>query len=360
VTPTTSAPSTVLSDLRRYDAVIDVRSPAEFAEDHIPGAINCPVLDDGQRARVGTLHKVDGAFEARRLGGALAAINIGRHIETLFADHPREWTPLVYCWRGGQRSRSFTHVLREVGWRAEQLEGGYRTYRRRVIDDLEQWPARFDFRVICGRTGCGKSLLLGALAEAGAQVLDLEALAAHRGSVLGDLPDAPQPSQKWFESGIWAALGAFTADRPVFVEAESKRIGALHVPDALIARMRAAATLRIEASIATRTALLIEAYQHLIDDPARLLGQLECLRALRSSETIARWQALIERRAWPALVADLLEHHYDEAYERSMFRNYAGHVNAPVVTLHGADEASLREAAREALQRIDLPSEVAA
>ncbi len=349
-----------MSAVDRHDTIIDVRSPAEFAEDHMPGAINCPVLDNEERARVGTLHKQVGAFEARRLGGALAARNIGRHIEQYFAERPRDWAPLVYCWRGGQRSRSFTHVLREIGWRAGQLEGGYRAYRRQVIDDLERLPSTLEFRVVCGRTGCGKSRLLGALAALGAQVLDLEQLAAHRGSVLGDLPDSPQPTQRAFESALWSALRALRAGQPVFVEAESKRIGALHVPDALMARMRAAPTLRLEASVADRTALLIDEYHHLIEDPQRLLAQLECLRGLHSTETLTRWRELCNRGAWPELVTDLLTLHYDPAYERSMFRNYVTQPEAVAVTLADTTHEALVEAARGALAATIGTAKVAA
>jgi tRNA 2-selenouridine synthase len=338
-----------LADRTRYDAVIDVRSPSEFAEDHVPGAINCPVLDDEERARVGTMYKQEGAFEARRVGGALAARNIARHIETTFIDHPRKWTPLVYCWRGGQRSRSFTHVLREIGWRAEQLEGGYRAYRRQVIDELGVLPEGLTFRVVCGRTGSGKSRLLRELSGIGAQVLDLEALALHRGSVLGDLPHAPQPAQKMFESTIWDALRGFDRNRPVFVEAESKRIGMLHVPDALILRMRASPTLMIEASVAMRTRLLIDEYQHLIDDTPRLLARLDHLHQLHSRDTLEHWRTLVAAGQWDEFVGSLLERHYDSAYDRSMFRNYPGHVDAPVIVLAGIDAQSVRSAAEQVL-----------
>ncbi|MBY0437063.1 MAG: tRNA 2-selenouridine(34) synthase MnmH [Burkholderiales bacterium] len=334
-----------LADPAQFDALIDVRSPAEFAEDHMPGAINCPVLDDEQRARVGTMYKQQGPFEARRVGGALAARNIAQHVETVFADRPRKWTPLVYCWRGGQRSRSFVHVLREIGWRAGQLEGGYRAYRRRVIDDLDVLPGALSFRVVCGRTGCGKSRLLRELQALGEQVLDLEALASHRGSVLGDLPDEPQPSQKLFESMLWQALRGYDPARPVFVEAESKRVGVLHVPDALIARMREAPTLRVEASVATRTQLLLDEYDHLVKDAPRLLDRLECLRGLHSGETLAHWRALVDAGQWDRFVSTLLEQHYDQAYDRSMFRNYSGHLDAPVIELAGVDAASVRAAA---------------
>src|SRR5215210_6569230 len=189
-----------------FDAVIDTRSPAEYAEDHIPGAISAPVLDDLERAEIGTLYKQVSPFDAKKRGAALVARNVSRHVETLFSGQAREWQPLVYCWRGGKRSGAMAHILREIGWKAATLEGGYKAYRRWVVDQLEELPARFEFRVIHGPTGSGKSRFLTALREAGAQALDLEALAAHRGSVLGELPDRPQPSQKMFESLLLQAL----------------------------------------------------------------------------------------------------------------------------------------------------------
>jgi tRNA 2-selenouridine synthase len=330
------------------DTVIDVRSPGEYAEDRVPGAINCPVLDDDERARVGTLYKQVGPFEARRIGGALAARNIARHVEGRFQDHPRQWAPLVYCWRGGQRSRAFVHVLREIGWRAVQLEGGYRAFRRLVIDALGELPGRLSFRVLSGRTGCGKSRLLGVLASEGHQVLDLEALAAHRGSVLGNLPDVPQPAQKAFESALWDRLRGFDPSRPVFVEAESRRIGVLHLPDALIARMRAAPVLTIEADLSVRTALLLDEYRHLVIDTPRLHAQLDCLRHLHGHDTLAAWRALAEAGRWDEFVAALLEQHYDPAYDRSMFRNYGAEGDrGPRVRLQAGDEAQLRAAARQ-------------
>ena len=190
------------ADFSAYDSVIDTRSPAEFAEDHIPGAISAPVLDNDERAQVGTLYKQVSQFDAKKLGAALLAKNVASHVETLFKSKTKEWRPLVYCWRGGKRSGAMAHVLREIGWDAATLRGGYKAYRRWVVDRLSILPESFRFTVIHGPTGSGKSRLLGALKAAGAQVLDLEDLAAHRGSVLGNLPDRQQPSQKMFESRL--------------------------------------------------------------------------------------------------------------------------------------------------------------
>jgi tRNA 2-selenouridine synthase len=306
-----------------FDAVIDVRSPAEFAEDHIPGALSCPVLDDEERARVGTLYKQVSPFQARKLGAALVARNIARHLETEFADRDRDWRPLVYCWRGGKRSGAMAHVLREVGWHAKTLEGGYKSYRRRVVERLAALPAALSFRVVHGATGSGKSRLLRALAAAGAQVLDLEELAAHRGSVLGDLPGRPQPSQKWFESLLLERLAGFDSARPVFVEGESRKIGQVQVPEALIETMRAAECVLLEAGTDTRVALLMDEYRHFFADRAALEAQLDCLAGLHGHAVVGEWKALAGRGAWDELVARLLAEHYDPAYRRSALRNFA-------------------------------------
>jgi tRNA 2-selenouridine synthase len=312
-----------VAELSAYPDIIDARSPGEFAEDHIPGAINLPVLDDAERARVGTLHKQASAFDAKKVGAALVSRNIAQHLDTWFADKPKSYRPLVYCWRGGSRSGALTHVLQKIGFAAEQLEGGYKAYRRHVVTELARLPVLFSYRVVCGPTGSGKSRLLQALAEAGAQVLDLEALASHRGSLLGALPDQPQPTQKRFESVIWSALTRFDPQRPVFVESESKRIGSVQVPDALIAAMRASPCVRLEVPVAARVRLLTEDYAHFLHDPETLNSRLAHLTELRGHETIAAWQALASQRAWPELVAALLEQHYDPAYLKSLSHNYA-------------------------------------
>ncbi|NWG31356.1 MAG: tRNA 2-selenouridine(34) synthase MnmH [Rhodocyclaceae bacterium] len=311
-----------VAQLGEFDAILDARSPAEYADDHIPGAISCPVLSNEERARVGTLYKQVSVFEAKKLGAVLVARNIAALIEAHFLDKPKSWRPLVYCWRGGQRSGAFTHILREIGWDAHRLEGGYKGWRRHVLARLAELPPRFAFRVVAGPTGSAKSRLLEALAGLGAQVLHLEELAAHKGSVLGVLPDAPQPSQKMFETRLLQALERLDPARPVFVEAESRRIGRLQVPDALIEAMRAAPCLKIEACRAARADFLLSDYAYFLERPEWLAAQLQHLRGLQSHETLARWQALIDAGEFRALVEDLLEKHYDPLYERSQEKNY--------------------------------------
>ena len=311
-----------VAQLVEFDEVIDVRSEAEFAEDHIPGAINCPVLDNEERIRVGTLYKQASPFEAKKVGAALVSRNIARHIEANLAHRPRNWKPLIYCWRGGTRSGALTSVLQQIGWRANRLAGGYKTYRRAVIDDLAVLPQQFNLRVICGLTGSGKSRLLRALAQAGAQVLDLEALAAHRGSVLGNLPHEPQPSQKMFESLVWDALRKFDRARPVYVESESKKIGNLRTPEALIDAMWASECINLAASTELRVPMLINEYAHFVRDPVALGAQLDCLVQLHGHERIAAWKAMSVAGDTATLVRELLELHYDPAYTRSILKHY--------------------------------------
>jgi tRNA 2-selenouridine synthase len=335
-----------VAELHAFDEVIDVRSPGEFAEDHFPGAVNLPVLNDAERARVGTVYKQVSSFEAKKIGAALVSRNIAQHLETWFADKPKNYRPLVYCWRGGSRSGAMTHILQKIGFAAMQLDGGYKAYRRHVVEELEHLPAQFGYRVVCAPTGSGKSRLLQALAIEGAQVLDLEELAAHRGSLLGALPGQEQPSQKSFESVIWAALTHFDRARPVFVESESKKIGALRVPDALIAAMHASPCIRLEAPLSARVQLLTEDYAHFLHDPETIKLQLGYLTTLRGRETVEAWQALASRQAWPELVTALLAEHYDPAYHRSLARNYAPSPSDRVFLAEDLSADGLRQLAR--------------
>jgi len=348
--------SATVAQIDLFDEVIDVRSPAEYAEDHVPGALNLPVLDDAERAEIGTLYKQVSPFESKRRGAALVARNIARHLETSLAEKDRGWRPLVYCWRGGKRSGAMVHMLREVGWQAAQLEGGYKAFRRQVVDVLEALPESFRYLVLCGETGSAKSRLLEALAREGAQVLDLEDLAQHRGSVLGNLPAAPQPAQKMFDTRVWDALRRFDPSRPVFVEAESKKIGQLQVPEGLIQRMRASDCIRVDAPAAERVRFLIDEYRHFLADPATLKAQLDCLAGLYGKDTIGAWKACVDRSAWPELVADLLANHYDPAYQRSTRKNFPRLADARVLRLASLAPEAIERAARELLAEIGSES----
>jgi tRNA 2-selenouridine synthase len=336
----------VIAELDMFDSIIDVRSPAEFALDHIPGAINCPVLNDAERITVGTLYKQESPFEARKLGAAIVARNIAHHLEQHFQTMPKQWKPLIYCWRGGNRSGSMALIFAKVGWPVVQLDGGYKAYRHSVMQVLEQLPLSLQFRVICGTTGSGKSRLLQYLEQSGAQVLDLEQLAAHRGSVLGSLPLNPQPSQKMFETRLWQTLRRFTSDRVVYVESESKKIGDLRVPAALRDRIRSAQCVQVQLPTNDRVKLLIEDYPHLVSDTELLVSQLSHLTQLHSKEKIHRWQSLAETGEIAALVETLLVEHYDPAYLRSIEKNFAGYINSRVLTMPGIEETDFLAAAQ--------------
>ncbi len=350
-----AAKDVTVAQLADYDEIIDVRSPAEYAEDHIPGAISAPVLDNDERARVGTMYAQVSPFEAKKLGAALISRNIAAHLETLFKDKPRDWKPLVYCWRGGQRSGAMAHIFAQIGWHTGRLQGGYKTYRRHVLDELQRLPSQFTYRVVCGATGSGKSRLLRALHDQGTQVLDLEQLAQHRGSLLGNLPDEPQPAQKMFDSLVWDALRGFDAARPVFVEAESKKIGAVAVPDALLEAMRAAECILIDAPVPARVQLLMEDYDHFLGNPDLLAQRLAPLAELHGHQVIADWKEMAQQGRWEALVEDLLVRHYDPAYRRSTAANFQRLKEAVVVRPESLDETSLAKTAAALAQAGEKP-----
>jgi len=331
-----------LSDLHTlpFDAIIDVRSPSEFAEDHIPGAINLPVLDDAQRAEVGTIYKQVSAFKARKVGAALVSQNAARHLQGPLADHDGGWQPLVYCWRGGQRSNSFASILQQIGWRAEVIEGGYRSYRRMVVAMLHDDPLPFRVILIDGNTGTAKTAILHALAARGHQVVDLEGLAAHRGSIFGDM-GIGQPSQKAFESGIARDLVGFDPARPVIVEAESAKVGRLIVPPNLWAAMRAAPRIAIEAPMTARAAHLNMAYRDLAEDPEKLAAGIEGLSSFHPAERIENWLAQARAGKFTELATGLMHHHYDPRYAKSTARE--GQEPALTVPFSMLDEGGIAE-----------------
>jgi tRNA 2-selenouridine synthase len=339
-----------------FTEIVDVRTPLEFAEDHIPGAINAPVLSNEERVIIGTMYKQVSPFEATRVGAAMVARNIAHHLDTIFADKPRNWRPLVYCWRGGKRSGSMTTWLNMIGWQARQLDGGYKSYRRDVMARLGELPARFRYVVLIGHTGSGKTRLLKALAAAGAQTLDLEGLAAHRGSLLGALPGQPQPSQKAFDTALVHALSGFDRAKPVFVEAEGRRIGAISTPDALLDSLHGAACVEVEARRDDRIAFLLQDYAHLFDDPAFFKAQLDKLVALHSRERVARWHRLIDENARAELFAELIDRHYDPAYARSSRALYTGLPHAAPMLFRPNDADSVEQARALLAQLAETPS----
>lgn len=332
-----SAPE-VMARLTDFDAIIDARSEAEFEADHLPGAVNWPTLNNAERIEIGTLYKQVNPFEARKRGAAIAARNIAAHIEREVIDKPREWQPLAYCWRGGQRSGSLALILSQIGFRVTLVEGGYKAFRAALVQDIAARAPGLSYRVICGPTGSGKTRLLQALAAEGAQVLDLEALAKHRSSVLGAMPGLAQPTQKHFETLIWDQLRRFKPELPVFVESESKKVGNLAVPGALMDAMRASPCMNLQLSDEQRVALLLEDYDYLTRDVTYFCKRLGLLTELKGREVVARWQKLAQEGDFSSVVMELLTQHYDPAYLQSMQRNFVQF--AQVVHLHPVDRSA--------------------
>ena len=342
---------TALAQLGRFDTIVDARSESEFAIDQLPGADNWPSLHDAERVEVGTMYRQVSPFEARKRGAALVARNIAAHIERHCMDKPKNWQPLLYCWRGGQRSGALALVLGQIGFRVQVLDGGYKAFRAAMLADLPARIERLHFRVICGPTGSGKTRLLHALAAAGAQVLDLEALARHRASVLGAIPGVSQPSQKHFETQVWDTVRALDAARPVYVEAESRKVGNLTLPESLVAAMRASACLRVDLSQDERVALLLEDYPFFVSNPAFFCERLDALVTLRGRAVVEGWKTQIAAGHTEAVVRELLEKHYDPGYATSTRRNFSQFEQAPVVTLRDRSAAAMAEACARILQQ---------
>lgn len=331
--------------LAGFDVIIDARSPGEFAVDHIPGAVNLPVLNDAERAEVGTIYVQESRFKARRIGAAYVARNVARHLETGMVDWPASKRPLVYCWRGGMRSNSMAVILAQVGWRAGVLAGGYRTYRRRVVQRLYEGEPLGKVVLIDGHTGSGKTEVLARLSAHGVQTLDLEGLAAHRGSLFGGLPGRPQPSQKLFESRLLDVLDGLDLSRPVVVEAESSKVGQLMVPPVLWSAMDAAPRILLAAPAEARARYLAETYADFGRDPEALIALLARLPDHPGRKRLEVWTALARAGGLEDLAAALIEAHYDPAYRRSA-RKAAGAAMGEAA-LDRLDAAAFEQAAGE-------------
>ena len=334
------------------DMIIDVRSPTEFAEDHIPGAINMPVLNDDERVKVGTIYKQINAFEARRYGGPLVAKNISDHIKTYLQNKPVEFKPLIYCWRGGQRSNSFARICSDIGWRVSILEGGYKSYRRNVLRDLEVGAQKIKPILISGPTGTGKTRLLYYIKKQGGQVLDLEGLANHRGSLLGLKPGETQPTQKNFETKLCNEIMSLDFNKPVFIEAESSKIGQLQIPQTLFKIMKSANILELNMSIKSRVQFLVKEYLYLQTNPQALFKLFDAMVYRHGVNQTEQWRKLALDRKWQELAVSLILIHYDPAYKGSSMRK-----DKPVdhiFTLNTGDENEFSKTARNIVNEYDL------
>ncbi len=340
----------VLAQLDAFDTVIDARSEGEFALDHLPGAVNWPTLNNDERILVGTLYVQVNQFEAKKRGAAIAARNIANHIEREVITKPKEWRPLAYCWRGGKRSGSLSLILDQIGFRVTLVEGGYKAFRAAMLTDIVEKVSRLNFQVVCGTTGSGKTRLLHALAAAGAQVLDLEALARHRSSVLGAIPGQTQPTQKRFDSLVWDALRRFDPQRPVFVESESKKVGNVSVPTALVERMRASPCWDLTLPMDERVALLLEDYDFFVKDSTHFCNRLDVLTDFRGKAVVQAWKDQVATGNFAPVVQELLMQHYDPVYLQSMQRNFVRYPEATAITPGDRSVESMSGLARRMVQ----------
>jgi tRNA 2-selenouridine synthase len=306
--------------LPECNMIIDVRSPSEFINDHIPGAVNLPVLSDTERAEIGTLYKQESSFVARKKGAALVARNIANHLDKTMYKMESNLIPLIYCWRGGQRSRAFAQICSEIGWKSYILNGGYKTYRRSVIERLKKIPDNLKLIVVAGRTGSAKTDVLCALSKKGAQVLDLENLASHRGSLLGRIKNKEQPSQRFFESKLHSQLSKFDPSLNIYVESESSRIGDVQIPGDMWKKIIAAPMISITTPSDERAAYLLRGYKNLTNDLSELNNFIAGMTYRHGKVRAAIWENFIQDKSWKPLVEDLLRSHYDPAYDKSILR----------------------------------------
>jgi tRNA 2-selenouridine synthase len=335
-----------------FSTIIDARSEDEYALDHLPGAVNWPSLNNEERIFVGTMYKQVNAFEAQKHGAAMVAANIARHIQREVLELPKNWQPLIYCWRGGKRSGSLSLVLGQIGFKVNLIEGGYKAFRAAIVEDIPKRVTPLQFKVISGPTGSGKTRLLHALAAEGAQVLDLEDLACHRSSVLGHIPGQPQPSQKHFDTRVWQALRSFDPTRPVFVESESRKVGNVSIPESLMNAMRDSPCFELQLSLDERVALLMEDYPFFVNDPALFCHRLDALVAIRGKAVVEAWQERVQTGHIDHVVRELLTIHYDPTYAASMERNFTRNDKATACVAPNRSSEALREVARQLCQQV--------
>ncbi len=352
---TTLPAADVIQRLHEFDTVIDARSEGEYEEDHLPGAVNWPTLTNEERRDIGTLYKQVNAFEAKKRGAAMAARNIAGHIEREVIDKPKDWKPLAYCWRGGKRSGSLSLILSEIGFRVTLVEGGYKAFRAAVVQDIPRLVSGLDWRVICGTTGSGKTRLLQALAHQGAQVIDLEALANHRSSVLGAIPGQAQPTQKRFDTLVWDAVRRLDRTRPVFIESESKKVGNVAVPTALIEAMRQSPCLNLVLPDAERVSLLMEDYDFFVRDVEHFCDRLQVLSEFRGKVVVEGWQASVRAGDIEPVVRELLTQHYDPVYLQSMRRNFQQFADAKIIAPDDHSTGAMGLLAKQLVQSLDAP-----
>ena len=305
--------------------ILDVRSPGEYAQGHIPGAVSFPLFSDEERAQVGTCYKQEGRDQAVELGFEIVGpktVNFLRKAKQLTPDKQIR----LHCWRGGMRSLSVAWILEMGGLQVSLLEGGYKAFRQWVRAILAMPKP---IQVLGGMTGSAKTEILNALAFQGDQVLDLEGLANHRGSSYGALGMPPQPSTEHFENLLAMAWNKFHTQSPIWIEAESRHIGSCRIPTELFEQMKQAAALEITKSIEERLTLLVKIYGQA--NPDDLITATERIRKRLGGQRTQEAIALIREAKLKDAVAILLSY-YDRAYQHDLDRRRQ---QIPTVDLRG-------------------------
>ncbi|MCD6187484.1 MAG: tRNA 2-selenouridine(34) synthase MnmH [Desulfuromusa sp.] len=303
-----------LDQQRKGALIIDVRTPAEFAEVTIPGAVNVPIFSNEERIEIGTVFKQQGKRDARKLGVKLVAPNIPMLMDRV--EELREGYPgpvIVFCWRGGMRSLAMTSFMNLAGIPARQLLGGHKGFRRKILDYFEQqqWPPVF---VLRGLTGTGKTRVLQQLAKMDYPVVDLEGLANHRGSAFGALGLEPQPSQKKFEALLWARLEELKESPYLVTEGESLHIGRVLVPKTFHQAMQIQPSLWITASLEVRTQIILEDYPALDQLKEQFEKPINALKERLGGKVVAEFLDLLDSGQWDKLVRELMVRYYDPLY----------------------------------------------
>ena len=302
-----------------FDDVIDVRSPLEFEDDRIPGSINLPVLYNAEREMIGTMYKQKSKFEAKKLGASIVSKNISDHLKDYLYNKNRDWLPLIYCWRGGQRSYALATILDQIGWKVEVVDGGYKSFRKHISEFLNRNIDRYYLILLTGNTGTAKTKVLNLIEKRNGQTIDLESLANHKGSVFGS-QGQKQPSQKLFETLIYDKVKNLKTGEPIFVEAESNKIGNLHIPKEFWKLMKSSPQIEISATVEQRAQFLVEEYSEITSDLDLLEKQITSLSTIAGPKVVESWLQMAKNKEFIELAKQLIEKHYDPRYKRGLLR----------------------------------------
>lgn len=327
--------------LDKFNKILDVRCQKEFSLDSIPTSINFPILDDNQREYVGKVYKND-IFEARNIGARIITKNISKYLSKKKLN--KKDTILIYCWRGGLRSKSLYLVLKSIGYDVTLLENGYKGYRSFIIDFFSKTILKYNFQVLNGLTGSGKTYFINKLSK-DFNVINLENLANHKGSILGKLPNKEQPSQKLFETKIWNELSKFDeTNTKIWVESESRKIGKLSIPNNLFSKMTIGNIVTIKLPLETRIKFILKDYEYLTNDSNLLINLIEKIKKYIQKDEYSIIMNSINDNNFYNIVKNLLLYHYDKFYLR---RNYYINKNIKEVKLNSINLNSYKVLLKE-------------